>query len=153
MNNTLRLVAAALILLAAACGGGESSRESAQPAPEPEAAAVNGSVQAEDQSSDGTSITVSSVEIEGSPGWIAVHSDVDGAPGPVVGIGQVEEGATSGLVIRLDQPLTASGALWPMLHLDDHTVGAYEFGQVEGADAPVKANGEIVMRKIQVTLP
>ncbi len=40
------------------------------------------------------------------------------------------------------------GKLWPMLHIDAGTVGTYEF---PGADAPVMANGAIVMKQISVT--
>ena len=48
-------------------------------------AAVTGSLDAADQTSDGKTMTVSSVNITGASGFIAVHSDANGAPGPVVG--------------------------------------------------------------------
>jgi hypothetical protein len=45
-----------------------------------------------------------------------------------------------------------TGAYWPMLHVDDHVIGTYEFPPVAGADLPVKANGAIVMKKITITV-
>jgi len=45
----------------------------------------------------------------------------------------------------------ATGAYWPMLHVDDHVIGTYEFPQVPGADLPVMAGGMVVMKKITVT--
>ncbi len=86
------------------------------------------------------------------PGWIVIHSDVEGASGPVLGTARVREGSNNDVVVTLDWPLTSSAAVWPMLHVDDHMLGAYEFGTVPGADAPVTAGGQVVARRIQLTL-
>ena len=88
-----------------------------------------------DQSSDGKTITVDAVNITGASGFIAVHADADGTPGPVVGHAAIPEGDSSKVVITLDAPVT-TGSFWPMLHLDAGTIGTYEF---PGPDGPVKS--------------
>lgn len=82
---------------------------------------------------------------------MAVHTDLDGKPGPVVGVAQVKKGATTDLEVSLDKKVT-TGAYWPMLHVDDHTLGTYEFPTTPGADLPVKSGTDIVMKKITLTV-
>ena len=92
------------------------------------------------------------VDLKGiDQGFIGVHMDLDGKPGPVVGVAQVEKGTTEDLVVRFDEPV-ASGAFWPMLHVDDHAIGTYEFPEVAGADLPVKDGEQVVMKKITLTV-
>lgn len=154
-------LALALALVAAGCGDDD---EDAAPAVndagqevdggemEGEAASATGALTAEDQESDGTTITVASAEIDGAPGWIAVHSDVDGKPGPVLGQALLEEGPSSDVEITLDKPLKADAAVWPMIHVDDSKLGAYEFPGVEGADLPVTEGKAPVMMQIEITV-
>jgi hypothetical protein len=111
-------------------------------------AAITGSLDASDQTSDGTSLTVSKVTINGSSGFIAIHQDASGQPGPVVGHVAIPEGDSSDVVVKLDSKV-ASGAYWPMLHLDAGTKGTYEF---PGPDGPVKSGSDIVMKKITLTV-
>ena len=116
------------------------------------AAAVSGAVQAQDQTGDGTSLKVAEVDLEGiDQGFIGVHMDLDGKPGPVVGVAQVKQGSTQDLTVSFDKPV-ASGAYWPMLHVDDSTIGTYEFPKVAGADLPVKDGEQVVMKKITLTV-
>ena len=112
------------------------------------AATVTGSLAAVDQTSDGKTITVKAVNIKGAKGFIAVHADVSGAPGPVVGHVAIPEGDSSNVVVKLDSTV-ASGSYWPMLHLDAGTIGTYEF---PGPDGPVKDSAGIVMKQIKVTV-
>jgi hypothetical protein len=109
---------------------------------------ITGSLDASDQSSDGSSLTVSTVSINGSSGFIAIHQDAGGQPGPVVGHVDIPEGDSSDVVIPFDSPVT-TGAFWPMLHLDAGTKGTYEF---PGPDGPVKSGSDIVMKKITLTV-
>jgi hypothetical protein len=155
--------ATALLLLTvlAACGNsdtassGPTSTGSAPPAPvgtAPSAGAASGTVSATDQSGDGTSLTITSVDLKGvSGGWIAVHMDLGGKPGPVVGVVAVPEGASSNVKVMLDKKV-ATGAYWPMLHVDDHIIGRYEFPKTPGADLPVMSGSGIVMKKITLTV-
>lgn len=164
-SRTARSLAAGFVLVAglAACGSNDSgvAAPAATPSAAPgttstpsgdEVATASGSVTAEDQTSDGTSLRVSEVTLEGvEQGFIGVHQDLDGKPGPVVGIAQVQKGTTGDLVVTFDQPVK-TGAFWPMLHVDDNTIGTYEFTKVEGADLPVKDGDKVVMKKVTLTV-
>ena len=116
-------------------------------------AAATGTMSAMDQSSDGKSVVVAAVDLKAGSngGWIALHSDVNGKPGPVKYWVAVPAGASSNVKIPTPDGI-ASGAFWPMLHVDDHTVGTYEFPKVAGADLPAMATGAPVMMKIMVTV-
>ena len=137
------------LVVLGACGSDSTSSTTAAPAGSAApGAAVSGSLDAADQTSDGKTITVSTVNITGSSGFIAVHADASGGPGPVVGHAAVPEGDSTSVVITLDAPIT-TGAYWPMLHTDAGTIGTYEF---PGPDGPVKSGADIVMKKITVTV-
>jgi hypothetical protein len=110
---------------------------------------VSGSLDAVDQHSDGKTITIKAVNITGSTGFIAIHADLSGKPGPVVGHVAIPAGASSDVVVTLDKA-SPTGAYWPMLHLDAGKIGTYEF---PGPDVPVKTGADIVMKKITVTVP
>lgn len=156
-------LALAVALVAAGCGDDDDGDDGAtavndageevdDTAPSSEPATATGTLTAADQSGDGSEVTVADVSIDGAPGWVAVHSDVDGAPGPVLGTAAIDEGSSTDVVITLDEPLAATTPLWPMLHVDDNAVGEYEFPAVEGADLPVTEDGAPVMMQITVTV-
>ena len=137
------------LVVLGACGSDSKSSTTVAPAGSAApGATVSGSLDAADQTSDGKTITVSTVNIAGSSGFIAVHADASGGPGPVVGHAAVPEGDSTSVVITLDAPIT-TGAYWPMLHTDAGTIGTYEF---PGPDGPVKSGADIVMKKITVTV-
>lgn len=77
------------------------------------------------------------------PGFIVIHSEADGQPGPVAGYAPVPAGLTENIVVELD-PTAVTPNLWPMLHSDTGEAGVYEFGTVDGADLPVSVNDEVV---------
>ncbi len=147
-TRRVRVLALSLALVSglAACGSDDTSTQSpaasapstaAQPTVPPAtmdhsvaSGTASGTVQAADQRSDGTKLVVAAVTLTGSPqGFIAVHQDLDGKLGPTVGVARLSQGDTKDLVVRLDKP-AVSGAFWPMLHVDDHTLGTYEFPKV-----------------------
>ncbi len=117
------------------------------------APAATGTLTAVDQNSDGKSVAVASVDLKGGGkgGWIALHSDLNGKPGPAKYFVAVPDGASSNVTIPTPDGIP-TGAYWPMLHIDDKVIGTYEFPQVAGADLPAMANGMIVMKKITVTV-
>ncbi len=96
--------AGALVLLASLAACGSSNTASPTPATTPSsssaaastpaagpAATGSGSLSAADQSGDGTTLSVANVNLEGvDGGWVAVHTDLDGKPGPVVGVVQIK---------------------------------------------------------------
>jgi hypothetical protein len=155
-TSIVGLVAVGVIALGA-CSSDDDSSDATTPAAPASAAptgsdaaapAVTGSLDAADQTGDGTSLTVSTVSIAGSSGFIAIHADDNGSPGPVVGHVAIPEGDSTDVSIPFDAT-AATGAYWPMLHLDAGTIGTYEF---PGADGPVKSGADIVMKKITLTV-
>lgn len=88
---------------------------------------------------DGT-VTIVEATIDG-PGWVVIHADNNGSPGPVIGYAPLEEGVNSDVVVEIDAE-AATPILHAMLHVDEGEVGTYEF---PGADVPVKIDDDIVM--------
>lgn len=111
-------------------------------------AAVEPSVTVGDQTSDGTTITITQVTAA-APGWLVIHANVEGKPGPVLGQVSVPEGTTANVVVTLSTPLRETEPVWAMLHVDAGTVGTYEF---PGADSPVLVNDAIVMASLMATV-
>lgn len=94
----------------------------------------------------GDSYTAASVTVE-RDAWLVIHSDAANTPGPVLGQTFVKAGTTA----NVEVPLAAEGrtdVLWPMLHMDTHTPEVYDFGTVEGADAPIVVNDVMAMAPI-----
>jgi hypothetical protein len=92
---------------------------------------------------NGTTLTVSSAGID-AQGFLAIHSDNAGAPGPVIGYAPLNAGINNNIVVELDAA-PESGIVFPMLHADTGAVGVYEFGTVEGADGPMRVNDTVVV--------
>jgi hypothetical protein len=97
------------------------------------------SVTATDQVVKDGTVTVPQV-VSAGPGWIVIHVDVNGAPGPVIGYAPVKDGVNNGVVVKVDAA-RATPVLYAMLHTDAGTVGTYEF---PGADKPVMVDGKMV---------
>lgn len=158
MSTRTALCAAACLLALTACGGGTEQEAPPAAAPTSESAAhdgahaggaVTGSLDAADQTSDGQSVTIAAVEIQGDKGgWIALHQDANGKPGPVEHVVAVPPGASTDVVLPTPGGIT-TGAYWPMLHVDEGVAGTYEF---PGADVPVMDGEQVVMKQITVTV-
>ena len=159
----LALVAVALV--AAACtsaAGNETTTAQAESttAPAPDTtdarpATAPASVVFEAQESDGSSIVVASVTLP-APGFIAVHSNSDGAPGPIIGHSDLlPEGTTTDVSVALDTPLEAAEILFPMAHIDINGNGVYEFAPPDNTiDGPaMTADGEVAVVGSEVTVP
>lgn len=109
---------------------------------------------AEDQSSDGTTVTVASVTLP-SPGFIAIHGNADGAPGPVIGNSELlPAGTSTDVVVTLDLPLTATDMVFPMVHIDMNGNGVYEFFPPdETIDSPgLFADGAVAVVGCELTV-
>lgn len=109
------------------------------PAPTP-------SVTVADQEVVDGKITVAEV-VSAGPGWIVIHTDDGGKPGPVIGYAAVADGVNTDVVVEIDVK-AATPTLYAMLHTDAGAVGQYEF---PGADAPVLVDGAMVMPAFAVT--
>lgn len=100
-------------------------------------------IQAGDQLPIDNTVTIPLLAIA-QDGWLVIHADDgDGAPGPVLGQSAVVAGTSANVVVTLDGDMT--NQVFPMLHVDTGELGEYEFGQVEGADAPVIYNGTVAV--------
>jgi len=112
--------------------------------------AVTPSVTVSDQAIEDGTVTVDSVVSDGQ-GWMVIHADEDGAPGPVIGQAAVSDGENTNVVVNIDTD-AATETLWAMLHEDTGEMGTYEFPD---ADPPVQLEGEIVMQPFStaVVLP
>lgn len=159
-----------LVLILAACTGAEETpspeEESevptvsddtdegpeAEPEPEEEVeeSMITNAVVVEDQAlgSDNT-VTVSSVTSD-TGGWIVIHAQAEGNPGPVVGNAAVTAGENSQVVVEIDL-MAATEILYAMLHIDAGNEGAYEF---PGDDVPATdAEGNVVTPSFSLTYP
>ena len=109
---------------------------------------------ADAQESDGTTIVVATVTLP-SAGFIAIHGDADGAPGPVVGHSELlPAGDSADVTVTLDEPLTESGTLHPMVHIDINDNGVYEFFPPdETIDAPGTTDaGDVAVIAVEMTV-
>lgn len=158
---------AATALVAAACS--DSSDESTTTAPAEvttttapatttaaggEPATAPSALTADAQDSDGTTIVVAAVSLP-SPGFIAIHGDADGSPGPVVGHSDLlPAGESTAVTVTLDEPLAASGTLWPMVHIDINGNEEYEFFPPDiTIDVPgLTADGDVAVIPVEITV-
>ena len=108
----------------------------------------------EAQTSDGTTVVVASVTLP-APGFVAVHSNADGKPGPVIGNSELlPAGTSTDVVITLDQPLEATDTVFPMVHIDMDGDGVYTFMPPDNAvDLPATtADGNVAVAGAEVTV-
>ncbi|MCB9011220.1 MAG: hypothetical protein H6531_05255 [Actinobacteria bacterium] len=122
-------------LLVAGCDDDESAADQTTlSAPAPLAPA---SIAADDQAGDGRSVTVARLTLP-APGFIVIHADGGGAPGPVIGHSDLlPAGDSNDVEVALDTPITSSATVWPMAHVDVNVNEAYEFAPPdEATDAP-----------------
>jgi mono/diheme cytochrome c family protein len=102
-----------------------------------------------DQALEMNSIHIEAALID-APGWIAVHSSQDGAPGPVIASYPLAAGLNKHIFIAVDAA-QAGAQVFPMLHYDTGAAGVYEFGMVDGADLPVVVGGNPVVGPLNLT--
>jgi Cu/Zn superoxide dismutase len=155
------VLALVVALTAAACSGTSDDTTTTTAATETSTTAAGGepatgpsALTADAQDSDGSTIVVATVSLP-SPGFIAVHGDADGSPGPVVGHSDLlPAGESTDVTVTLDEPLTASGTLWPMVHIDANGNGEYEFFPPdETIDVPgVTEGGDVAVISVEITV-
>jgi plastocyanin len=98
------------------------------------------SVSVADQKIADGQVIIAEVVSDG-PGWLVIHAQADGKPGPILGYSPVANGTNSNVPVHLDLS-AATTTLFAMLHIDAGTVGAWEFPG--GPDTPVLVNGQMV---------
>lgn len=147
-NRYLLLSSLALFtLITAAC-----SSATATPAPtaepvvdEPEVS--ESSVVVEDQDVSAGSVIIEDVHAA-QAGWLVIHINQDGAPGPIIGFASVNEGENHDVEVEIDLE-QATEDLFAMLHIDAGVRGEYEF---PGDDVPAKNGDAIVNVPFKVSL-
>ncbi|MDX2140583.1 MAG: hypothetical protein SF123_21050 [Chloroflexota bacterium] len=70
------------------------------------------------------------------PGFVAIHVDLEGTPGPLVGIAPVQAGTNENVLMLIDTT-GAKPNLMAVLHADDTTIGVFEHTMNPAADLPV----------------
>lgn len=147
MKHRSPFFALALVMLGiilAACGGAATET----PAPPTEQPAITPAVTVSDQDASGGTVIIDEV-VAAEPGWLVIHIDNEGAPGPVIGYSQVSVGVNTDVEVEIDLA-QATPQLFAMLHLDAGVAGQYEF---PGEDGPVSVDGAVVNVPFNVTLP
>ncbi|HET7838368.1 MAG TPA: hypothetical protein VFL04_01325 [Rectinemataceae bacterium] len=102
-------------------------------------AAVTPVVVVQDQAIDDSRVIVLKVT-SATPGWMVIHADAAGRPGPVIGYAAVREGENLNVVVAIDAK-KATPVLYAMLHVDAGQIGSYEF---PGPDVPTMNMGAMV---------
>ncbi len=134
-----------LALALAACGG--AAPEATPPAAvEPTSTATPSMVSVSDQDATGGTVRIARI-VAADPGWIVIHTEQNGGPGPVVGYAAVPAGESDDVAVEIDAA-AATPTLFAMLHVDAGIAGTYEF---PGADVPVA--GDQTNVPFAVTLP
>ena len=96
----------------------------------------------------GGKVTVLSVTLD-KPGYVAIHADAAGKPGPVLGHSELlPQGKKADVNVSVDSA-KAGSMVWPMLHYDDGD-GAYAF---PGPDVPVQVGGNVVVKLLPLVAP
>jgi predicted lipoprotein with Yx(FWY)xxD motif len=156
---------AALALVVVACGGTDTTETTTSEAAATTTSAAPSTTTAglaispaevvfEAQESDGSSIVVASVTLP-SPGFIAVHANADGSPGPIIGHSDLlPEGTSTDVTVVLDTPVESTDLLFPMAHIDMDENGEYEFAPPDNAvDIPANtADGAVAVVGAEVTI-
>lgn len=104
-------------------------------------------IEVEDQALGPDDTVVIAMVVMDQPGWVVIHADDDGTPGPVIGFASVEAGTTTDVTVEID-PDEATDTLHAMLHVDAGEEGVFEF---PGPDVPATdAEGNVVMEAFEL---
>ena len=84
-------------------------------------------------------------------GFVGIHADNNGSPGPVIGAtALLQAGTSTNVTATLWDPLTTSMKVYPMAHIDGNNDGKYEF---PGPDVPgTTADGQVAAVSISYTV-
>jgi len=108
-------------------------------------------LQVVDQDLDFPTMVVIPVAASRGPGWVVVHADDAGAPGAILGKTRLINGFWRDVPVTLARPAGDGERLWAVLHVDEGTVGEFEF---PGPDAVVTdADGDPLQGSFVVTPP
>ncbi len=115
-----------------------------QPAPAP--IAKQASLAVSSQSLAGNEIVIDSLYLD-KAGYVVIHKDADGKPGPVIGNSELLSGEKTNVKVKIDAA-QAGTKVFAMLHYDDDNDGVYGFPD---EDKPVALEGNVVVKPISIT--
>jgi len=95
---------------------------------------------------DGT-LKVDEVDSSG-PGWIVIHTHVNGEPGPAIGHVAVKDGENKDVSVPIDAS-KATAVLYAILYTD---AGKTDVFESPGADIPVLVNGQMIAQSFKATI-
>ncbi len=101
---------------------------------------VQPSVTVEDQVLEAGMVVIAEVMSDG-PGWLVIHAQAEGKPGPILGYSPVNDGANANVVVEIETE-SATDTLYAMLHTDAGEIGTFEFP--DGSDGPVTVDGQVI---------
>jgi hypothetical protein len=105
------------------------------------------SVTVSDQAIINNTVVVDRV-VSAGPGWIVIHAQAEGRPGPILGYSWVADGTTENVGVEIDAA-KATKTLYAMLHVDGDKIGTWQFP--EGPDGPATVDGAVVTPPFDVT--
>jgi len=108
--------------------------------------AVSPSVKVEDQAIENGTVVVADV-VSAGPGWLVIHAQAEGKPGPILGFSPVVDGNNQNVLVEIESA-AATETLYAMLHVDAGEIGQWEFP--DGPDAPVKVDEKVVTPPFKV---
>lgn len=111
-------------------------------------------IAAQDQSGDGAAVVVDSVALP-TDGFVVIHADADGGPGPILGWSDLlPAGESTDVTVALNTPIAETATVHPMAHVDANSNGEYEFMPPDVTiDVPATtADGAVAMLPITYTI-
>ncbi len=93
-------------------------------------------------------VTLTSMEIL-EPTWVAIHTDIEGEIGPVIGSRLFEAGTYENETLTIDWR-RATPRLHVVLHQDEATAGVFDYPD---EDMPILMRGEPVVASFEATYP
>jgi hypothetical protein len=100
---------------------------------------VTAAIEVTDQKLQENKVVVARVSMP-KQGWLVIHGDVRGQPGPILGKVPLNVGEFTDVPVVLIVP-PKSEKVWAMLHVDEGKLGLYDFG----VDGPLEQGGSVVM--------
>jgi hypothetical protein len=100
---------------------------------------VTAALEVTDQKLEENKVVVARVSMS-RQGWLVIHGDVRGQPGPILGKVPLNVGEFTDVPVVLIVP-PKSEKLWAMIHVDEGKLGLYDFG----IDGPLEQGGSVVM--------
>ena len=130
------------VILSGCIGQPQPTTEQPTPAP----VTKQSSLTVSSQALAGDEIIIDSLYLDNS-GYLVIHKDADGKPGPVIGHSDLLSGEKSNFKVSIDAS-QAGTKVFAMLHYDDDNDGVYGFPD---EDKPVTLEGNVIVKPISLT--